>query len=153
MKLVLFLLTSVFISFSAIDLQDKSFEWRQICNGKDSGIELRKTEIFRSAKSFEKAWKLLRKTNQQLPESPPKIDFKKKTVIAFYAGSETRGLETDSLRIVKNELIVRLTRTVVDVNCKEAKLPFTPYVWIETDRIGWNVLKTQDRVRTIDCNK
>jgi hypothetical protein len=151
MKFLLYLLLSFLLSINMFSQEDKGPAWSVLCRGKDSRFDERKTEIFRNTKAYEKAWQQLRKTDMRLPEIPPKIDFKKKTVIAFYAGSQTNGLEADSLWISKNELMVRLTRLEMEPTCHEAKLLVTPYVWIETDRVGWLVLKTAERIRTMDC--
>jgi len=151
MKAFLFLLVPLFLSFTLFNIQENGPSWSVLCSGKKCKVMERKTMIFRNSKAYEKAWKELREVNSNLAEQPPAVDFKKKTVIAFCAGDQTNGLEADSLWINKNELIVRLTRIEMMPNCHLAKLLVTPYVWIETDRIGWHVLKTTERVRDMDC--
>ncbi len=149
MKLFLFLLVPLFLS--SFNMQENGSSWSVLSSGKNCGVRDRKTQVFRSNKAYEKAWKELRIKNTSLPEHPPKVDFKNKTVIAFCAGDQTNGLEADSVWTLKNELFVRLTRIEMMSNCHLAKLLVTPYVWIETNRIGWHVLKTVERVKSMDC--
>ncbi len=110
-----------------------------------------KTEIYHNEKQFRKAWLELRKEDGSLPEQAPKVDFKEKLIIGCFAGTQTNGLEADSLWINKGELVIRLIRLSLQPKCHEAKLLVTPFVFIETDRSGWNVLKEQERVRIIEC--
>ena len=95
----------------------------------------------------------LRKSDFSLPESPPGVNFKEKVVIACYAGTQTNGLEADSLWNEKGNLCIRLTRISLEKNCPNAKLLVTPFVIIETDRVGWNVVKELERVRIVDCKE
>ncbi len=111
----------------------------------------RKTTLFSNKKQFLKGWLELRKSDYSLPDIPPSVNFKAKVVIACYAGSQTNGLEVDSLRNEKGKLCIVLTRISFEKNCHNAKLLVTPFVIIETDRVGWNVVKEEERIRIVDC--
>jgi hypothetical protein len=149
-KVLLFPLLFLFFGFT---LPDKGPAWKIIASGDSSNQKERKTEIFSNKKQFLKAWMTLRKADANLPGEPPIIDFKKKLIIVCYAGSETNGLEADSLWAEKGNLHVRLLRISMNPNCHGAKLLVTPFVLIETDRVGWNVVKEEERVKTMECKE
>jgi hypothetical protein len=141
-----------FFLLSVFRFTDSGPEWKVLVSGKNSGCMEKKAVILHDEKEFVRAWMALRKTDFSLAEKPPKVNFREKLIIACFAGTQTNGLEADSLFVTKGCLTVCMSRLSIPAHCHNAALLVTPFVFIETDRVGWNVMKEQDRVRIRDCN-
>ncbi|MFI5149581.1 MAG: hypothetical protein ACHQRM_07585 [Bacteroidia bacterium] len=149
MRLTGILLLALILCSAFSDPDD--FVWNLAASGKNSGVMEQKTVIYHNHKSLLKAWASLRKADPSLAENPPEVNFKKQLLVACYAGSQCNGMNADSVWISNGALHLRLIRISIHPGCPNAKLLVTPWVWMRVNRIGWNVLKEQEKVEYRDC--
>ncbi|HXC06305.1 MAG TPA: hypothetical protein VNZ86_16220 [Bacteroidia bacterium] len=126
--------------------------WSLAASGKNCGVMEKKTVIYHSKKAMLRAWAELRKADPGLELNPPPVDFRKQMLVACYAGSQCNGLRADSVWIGEGILHIRLLRLSIKAGCHNAALLVTPWVWLKVNRVGWNVLKEQEKLEIRECD-
>ncbi|NVO02548.1 MAG: hypothetical protein HXX09_07565 [Bacteroidetes bacterium] len=149
-KLLITILLLVCI-VSSINAQ-KNSNYRILREGNNSNIYNRKVISITNQIQLDSLILELNKSDYSYRKQKDTVDFKKKFVIAYFAGSSNNGIKFDQIKIEKDILNIHIKVFSFSANCRNSKLLVSPFLLIEVDKQFLNLFNILEKTEFVECN-